>query len=102
MKDKRHVKGFNEHKENINHITHASHSLYGEIRIGDTIEWSGDYFDGYNDDRTHKLKHLEGVNKIVDIFIQYNELKMRLDNRKIFSIKNIRTGEEWDNNWKKL
>ena len=101
MKDNKHIQSFNEHVENLN-ISDVSHSLYGEIKIGDTIEWSGDYFDGYNVDRTLKLKHLEGVNKIVDIFVQNNELNMRLDNRKIFSIKNIKTGEEWDNSWKKL
>jgi hypothetical protein len=101
MKNNKHIKSFNEHQENLN-ISDVSHSLYGKLNIGDTIKWSGEYFDGYDENRNMKNKHQEGINKIINFFIQNNELMMRLDNRKIFSIKNIKTSEELNDGWEKL
>ncbi len=87
----------------MSETTHNTiHSIYGEIKVGDTIKWSGEYYDGKNPDGSHKLKHLEGINNVIDIFIQHNDLMMKLDNNKLFSIKNVKTGEEYDNSWEKI
>jgi hypothetical protein len=101
MKHLKTKKQFNEGQENLN-ISDVSHSFYGKLYIGDDIKWSGEYFDGYDIDRNMKNKHQEGINKIIKFFIQNNELMMRLDNRKIFSIKNIKTSEELNDGWEKL
>ena len=101
MKDLKHIKRFNESEENLN-ISDVSHSLYGKLNIGDTIKWSGEYFDGYDENRNMKNKHQEGINKIDSFLLQRGILYMRLDNRKLFIIKDIDTGEEMKEGWEKL
>lgn len=102
MKDKRHIQSFNEHGENLN-ISDVSHSLYGEIKVGDAIEWGGEYFSGYDTHGGFKNKKLSGVNKVRKIFKEGMLVWMELDNGKQFIIKNLRKPDEIaDNSWKKL
>jgi hypothetical protein len=49
-----------------------------------------------------KNKHQEGINKIDSFLLQRGILYMRLDNRKLFIIKDIDTGEEVNDGWEKL
>jgi hypothetical protein len=93
----------NEAAENLN-ISDVSHSLYGEIKIGDTIEWSGNYFSGYDKKGGFKSgKKLSGVNTVTRIFKEGNLIVMELDNKKQFFIKNLREPEKViDDSWKKL
>jgi hypothetical protein len=103
MKDNKHIQSFNEHQENLN-ISDVSHSLYGKIKVGDTIEWSGNYFSGYNKKGDFESnKKLSGVNKVSKIFKEGNLVVMELDNGKQFFIKNLRQPEKMiDDSWKKL
>jgi hypothetical protein len=103
MKDLKHIKSFNEATENLN-ISDVSHSLYGEIKVGDTIEWSGNYFSGYDKRGGFKSdKKLSGVNTVTRVFKEGNLIVMELDNKKQFFIKNLREPEKIiDDSWKKL
>ena len=103
MKDLKHLKSFNEATENLN-ISDVSHSLYGEIKVGDTIEWSGNYFSGYDKKGGVKSdKKLSGINTVTRIFKEGNLIVMELDNKKQFFIKNLREPEKIiDDSWKKL
>jgi len=83
-------------------IPDVSHSLYGKLNIGDDIKWWGKYYDGYDENNNMKTKHQEGINKIVDFLIQSGVLFMRLDNRKLFIIRDVETGEEPNIEWEKL
>lgn len=62
-----------------------------ELKVGDTIFWWGDYFDGFNEDGSMKTIYLSGVNKVVKTGILYgskNEIEcFQLDNDKLFSIQ---------------
>lgn len=97
------MKTFEEHSSELN-ISDVSHSLYGEIKIGDTIEWSSNYFSGYNKKGGFEFnKKLSGVNKVINIFKDGNLVVMELDNGKQFFIKNLRQPEKIiDDSWKKL
>ena len=103
MKSKGHIQSFKEHQENLN-ISDVSHSLYGEIKVGDTIEWSGNYFSGYDKKGGVKSdKKLSGINTVTRIFKEGNLIVMELDNKKQFFIKNLREPEKIiDDSWKKL
>ena len=72
------------------------------IKVGDTIKWSGNFINGYD----------EGVNKVIKVFyetmndndsfeIMRNIIWMRLDNNKIFIIDNGVKNFTTDR-WKKL
>lgn len=81
----------------------AIHSKWGEIKIGDNIKWGGQYFGGYNEDGSAKktiYKH--GVNKVVSIFIEFDYLSMKLDNKKEFIINNIIDKNDRYGNWEKV
>jgi hypothetical protein len=97
------MKTFEEHSSELN-ISDVSHSFYGEIKIGDTIEWSGEYFSGYDKQRGFKNdKKLQGINKVRKIFKEGMLVWMELDNGKQFIIKNLRNPDEIvDGSWKKL
>ena len=103
MKDSKHIQSFNEHRENLN-ISDVSHSFYGEIKVGDTIEWGGEYFSGYDKQGGFKNdRKLSGVNKVRKIFKEGKLVWMELDNGKQFIIKNLRKPDEIvDDSWKKL
>ena len=90
-----------QNSEQLN-IPDVSHSLYGKLNIGDDIKWRGEYYAGYDENNNMKTKHQEGINKIVDFLIQSGVLFMRLDNRKLFIIRDVETGEEPNIEWEKL
>jgi hypothetical protein len=55
-----------------------------EIKVGDTIFWWGDYYDGTNEDGSLKFKYQSGVNKVVEINLNFvGDEFFRLDNRKM-------------------
>jgi hypothetical protein len=91
----------NEASENLN-ISDVSHSLYGKLNIGEDVKWGGEYYDGYDENDNIKTKHQEGINKIVGFLIKDGVLYMRLDNRKLFIIRDVETGEEPNIGWEKL
>ena len=49
-----------------------------DIKVGDTIKWSGKYFSGYE----------SGINKVKRIYEEDGFLWMELDNSKLFAIEN--------------
>lgn len=82
----------------------VKHHLYGKIKLGDTIEWSGDYFSGYGKNGEIKSdKKLSGVNKVTRLFKEGKLIVMELDNKKQFFVKSLREpGKSIDDSWKKL
>ena len=103
MKHIKTQKQLNEASENLN-ISDVSHSFYGEIKVGDAIEWGGEYFSGYDKQGGFKNdRKLSGVNKVRKIFKEGMLVWMELDNGKQFIIKNLRKPDEIvDDSWKKL
>lgn len=82
----------------------VNHPIYGEIKINDTIEWSGDYFSGYDDNGEMLCNnHQSGINKVTKFFNEFNLVWMELDNEKQFIIKNLKHPNKIiDSSWKKL
>lgn len=100
-----HIKKFNEHRSKEEDVTasDATHKLYGEIKIGDRIEWQGNYFSGIDRDGNFKSDNFQsGVNKVKRIFKEGAVIYMELDNRKQFRIKSLRNPNEDLGDWKKL
>ena len=80
----------------------VTHSIYGEIKIGDTIQWCGDYFDGWNEDGSYKTKYLSGTNTVSKLFKEPGCSMMELDNGKQFAIRLFRRNIDGPDDWKKL
>ena len=55
-----------------------------EIKVGDSIFWWGDYYDGENEDGSYKTKYLSGVNKVIEVDSKFlDEICIKLDNKKL-------------------
>lgn len=96
----KHLRNFNE-STTVNQ-SDVIHPEYGEIKIGDTIEWWGDFFDGYDDKGGFKNKHQTGVNKVKEIYKDGMLIIIKLDNRKEFILKSLREPNKVYGGWKKL
>lgn len=55
-----------------------------EIKVGDSIFWWGNYYDGENEDGSFKTKYLSGVNKVIEVDSKFlDEICIKLDNQKL-------------------
>lgn len=61
--------------------------MENQVKVGDSIFWWGDYYDGLNEDGSLKTKYLSGVNKVTKTGIKLiDEEGFQLDNNKIFHL----------------
>lgn len=67
-----------------------------DIKVGDSIRWEGNYFTGYNEDRTKKYQFKSGISKVVTLGHEYDENGFILENGKILFEK------EENKAWKKV
>lgn len=66
-----------------------------EIKVGDTIFWWGEYYDGFNSDGSMKTIYQSGVNKVNGVGFTLSNLEcFHLDNGKIFPLEHEHI--EWE------